>query len=581
MAAGHFIRGMIARKAAKTVDIDLRANFALGCLLLAWALVAGRLYYLQITMSEHYRAWSQGLMSFSREAAAPTRGEIFFSGGQPLAINKDFNYAYASPMNIKDKAFAAQKVAQALGLDEKDLVEKFSRESLYVPLKEKISDDEAREIKEADIKGVYTDQKKMRYYPQGGVAAQLAGFVDDDNIGRYGLEEYYNDELAKGKSIVLNIDYNIQYRAEKMLAAAREKLEAIDAEAIVADPKTGAILAMAKDPNFDPNNYKESANKDINIFRNDSCQTLFEPGSVFKGVTMASALNDGKVTPETSYFDSGSLTVGPDTIYNYGHRSYGRQTMINVLEHSINTGAAFAEKQLGDRQFTDYIEKFGVFEPTGIDLPETFSNNSGFKKGYAINYVTASYGQGIWMTSIQLIRAYSALANGGRLVQPSVVREGRAEFDPAKKRQVISPETSKTISKMLASVVDNGFGKAAKVPGYTISGKTGTAQMSWSTLNIKQLGYSDKTTQSFIGYFPSDDPKFLILVKLKAPNVNTAEYSAIPVFTELAKYVIYVSQLPPNEEIKKPAAPPATPPAIYATTTAATTTAQAAGNSRN
>lgn len=468
-----------------------------------------------------------------------------------MAINKDFFYAYASPMNIKEKEAAAVQVSMILGMDQKDLLEKFSRESLYVALKEKISDEEYAKIKGAKIEGIYADKKKMRYYPQGSVAGQLAGFVDDDGKGRYGLEEYYDEELSKGQSLVLNIDYNIQYQAETMLAAAREKLNAMVSEAIVADPKTGAIMAMAKTPNFDPNNYKEYAKKNIDIFKNESCQTLFEPGSVFKGITMASALNEGKVTPDTKYTDTGILKVGPDTIYNYGHRSYGLQTMTNVLEHSINTGAAFAESQLGNEPFAGYVEKFGVFEPTGIDMPETFSSNSGFKKGYAINYVTASYGQGIWMTSIQLIRAYSALANGGWLVQPAVVRDGRKDADASKKRQVITKETSETISKMLASVVDNGFGKAAKVPGYTISGKTGTAQMSWSTLNISQRGYSDKTTQSFIGFFPSGDPKFLILAKMKAPEANTAEYSAIPIFTELAKYVIYVTQLPPNEEIKK------------------------------
>jgi len=572
---------MIAKKASNNSG-DFRAVFVLFCLFFACGAVIARLYYVQIALGEHYRVWAQGLQPFPGRNSAVERGEIFFSGGQPLAINKDFAYAFASPLNILDKVAAARTAAQILSLDEKDLAEKFGRESLYIMLKEKISDDEVAKLKEANITGIYTSGKKMRYYPQGEVAAPLAGFVDNDGIGRYGLEEYYDKELAKGQSIVLNIDYNIQYQAEKMLADAKEKLSAIQAEAIVADPKTGAILAMAKTPNFNPNNYKDYTKDNIDIFRNDTCQSLFEPGSVFKGITMASALNDGKVTPETSYFDSGSLTVGPDTIYNYGRRSYGRQTMTNVLEHSINTGAAFAERQLGDQSFADYIEKFGVFEKTGIDLPETFSNNSGFKKGYAINYVTASYGQGIWMTSIQLIRAYSALANGGWLVQPSVVRDGRIESDPSKKRQVIAPETSQTISKMLSSVVDNGFGKAAKVIGYTISGKTGTAQMSWSTLNINQSGYSDKTTQSFIGYFPSNDPKFLILIKLKAPNVNTAEYSAIPVFKDLAKYVIYVTQLPPNEEIKTPAIP-VTPVLIQPTApvAATSTTAQAAGNKIN
>jgi cell division protein FtsI/penicillin-binding protein 2 len=559
---------MLAKKKIKSAGISVARNYlALFVMFIGYAVIIGRLYYLQVAMGEHYQVWAQGLQSFAGDRNIQDRGEIFFSGGQPLAINKDFYYAYASPLNIKDKESASAQVAGMLGLEKNDLLEKFGKDSLYVLLKEKLSDEETQKVNDAKIEGVYAATKKMRYYPQGTVAAQLAGFVDDDGKGRYGLEEYYDEELARGEDLFLNIDYNIQYQAEQMLGEARVRLEAMDGEAIVADPKTGAIIAMAKNPSFDPNNFKEFANKNIEIFKNDSCQTLFEPGSVFKAITMASSLNDGKVTPKTSYYDSGSLTVGPDTIYNYARRSYGDQTMTNVLEHSINTGAAFAQARLGNKPFADYVEKFGIFEKTGIDLPETYSSNAEFKNGRAINYVTASYGQGIWMTSIQLIKAYSAIANGGLLVQPAVVRGRSKDIDDKKMGQVITAETSRTITGMLASVIDNGFGKAAKVPGYTISGKTGTAQMSWSVFNVNQWGYSDKTTQSFIGYFPSNDPKFLIMVKLKAPNASTAEYSALPVFKDLAKYVIYVSQLPPNEEIKTTAKPAVEAAAVSATTT--------------
>lgn len=540
----------MTKKAARN-NRDFRAIFVLAGLLLMCFCVAARLYYVQVVLGEHYRVWTQGFEFFSDEKDISERGEIFFAGGQPLAINKEFAYAYASPLKVEEKENAADRVAQILELDKNDLKEKFVRDSLYVLLKDKLSDQEAAEIENSEIDGVYVGKKKMRYYPQGQVAAQIAGFVDEGGEGRYGLEEYYDEELSRGQSIILNIDYNIQYQAQSLLAGACQKLNALRGEAIVADPRTGAVLAMAKSPNFNPNNYKEYARDNIDIFKNDSCQSLFEPGSVFKAITMASALNDGKVTPETDYVDTGMVKIGGWPIYNYGNRAYGRQTMTNVLEHSVNTGAVFAQSCLGDASFAEYIEKFGIFEPTEIDLPETFSSNSEFKKGYAINYATASFGQGIWMTSIQLIRAYSALANGGALIRPSIAQVGRENSAAQNPRQVITPEVSKTISAMLASVVDNGFGKSAKVPGYSIGGKTGTAQMSWSTLGINERGYSDKTTQSFIGFFPTDDPQFLILVKLVAPDVNTAEYSAIPIFNDLAKYVIYVSQLPPGEEMKE------------------------------
>ena len=251
----------IAKKNTAIVNSSARTNFVLVLIFLMCAAVIGRLYYIQIVLGEHYRVWAQGLQSYSRQTDLPDRGEIFFGTGQPLAVNKDFDYAYASPANIKDKDSAAAIVSQILGLDKNDLAEKFNKESLYASIKEKLSEKEAADLKAANIEGVYVAQKKMRYYPQGALAAQLAGFVDESGEGRYGLEEYYNEELAQGKSIFLNLDYNIQYQAESMLAAAVKKLNAIDGEAIVANPKTGAILAMAQSPNFDSNNYKEYAKK--------------------------------------------------------------------------------------------------------------------------------------------------------------------------------------------------------------------------------------------------------------------------------------------------------------------------------
>ena len=545
---------MIAKK-AKNRSADWRAYLVFFFLIAICAGVLSRLFYLQIFLGEHYRAWAQGFSDYARDSQTADRGEIFFAGGQPLAINQDFFYCFAAPIKIKDKEAAARDVARILNLDEQDLFQKFNHDSMYAFIKNKLNDDEVRAIDGARIDGIYVEKKKMRYYPQGTVGAQLAGFVDEDGNGRYGLEDYYNDELAAGKSIFLNIDYNIQYRAEEMLSEAKERLNAVSGEAIVADPATGAILAMAKTPNFNPNEYKTFAKDGVDIFKNDSCQTLFEPGSVFKAVTMASALNEKKITPETEYVDTGMVKIGGWPIYNYGNRSYGRRTMTNVLEYSINTGVVFAQSRLGNQLFADYIEKFGIFEPTGIDLPETFSSNAEFKKGYEINYATAAYGQGIWMTSIQLIRAYSAIANGGLLLRPSIAKTERKNNDETPRR-VIDQETSKTVSMMLASVVDNGFGKSAKIDGYSIAGKTGTAQMSWSTLNVDRRGYSDKTTQSFIGFFPSENPKFLILVKLVSPEANTAEYSSLPVFKELAQYVIYVSQLPPEEKANETAAAP-------------------------
>jgi cell division protein FtsI/penicillin-binding protein 2 len=266
---------------------------------------------------------------------------------------------------------------------------------------------------------------------------------------------------------------------------------------------------------------------------------------------MSSAINEGKVTPDMKYIDYGIVQIGGYKVLNYGERSYGEQTMTQVLEKSINTGAVFAKNQLGDEMFAKYLNEFGFFEPTGIDIAENYSENSEFKKGYEINYATASFGQGVQITSMQLLRGYSALVNGGWLVQPSIVQNDRALRDPTKLRQVIKSETSDTIKKMLVSVIENGYSKKAKIPGYYIAGKTGTAQLTWGFFAIDRKGYSNQTMQSFVGFFPAYDPQFLVLIKLKAPEAKTAEYSALPVFHELSKQILYLYQVPPDFDVNE------------------------------
>ena len=230
-------------------------------------------------------------------------------------------------------------------------------------------------------------------------------------------------------------------------------------------------------------------------------------------------------------------------------RVWGKRTMTEVLEFSINTGAVFAERKLGHEKFLEYLEKFGIFEPTNIELAgEVFSRNTEFKKGYEVNFSTAAFGQGIEMTAMQVVRAFSAIANSGILVNPFIVEGSQNE---KRQKQVISSRTASQVTSMLISVVQSGFAKTAQIPGYHIAGKTGTAQISWSALGVAKSGYSDKTIQSFIGYAPAFDPRFLILVKLNNPATRTAEYSAVPIFRDLAKYIIDYYQIPPDYETEE------------------------------
>jgi len=272
---------------------------------------------------------------------------------------------------------------------------------------------------------------------------------------------------------------------------------------------------------------------------------------------MAAAINEEAVTPQTTYQDPGKLVIGGWPIYNYEQRVYpGDITMTEVLEKSINTGAVFAERQLGNNLFYSYIEKFGIFESTGIDLQETIPVNKefheGWEQGREINFATAAYGQGIEMTPIQLIKAYSAIANGGKITTPYLV-EKIVSADEVKEikpesysNPLISSKTASQLTAMLISVVENGFAKSAQIPGYYVAGKTGTAQIAFSALDIPKEGYSDQTWQTFVGFAPAFNPKFLILVKLDNPETKTAEYSAVPLFHDLAKYIIDYYQIAPD-----------------------------------
>ena len=523
-----------------------RINFILALLLLFGAVTAYRLFYLQIIKGDFYKAWAQGLYSKDLQIIAE-RGEIFFKNGEPLAVNTDWPLVFASPIEIKEKEETALQLAEALSLEESFVLAKLEKENLYEPIKKRISDQEVQKIKELDLRGIYLGKETGRYYPQETLASQLVGFLDADLEGQYGIEGYYNEILQgkrdqKGQDIFLTVDYSIQFRAEELLETAKTNLDIEGGQIIVMNPVSGEILALANFPNFNPNQY--STVSDLKIFENGATQKIFEPGSVFKPITMAGALGEQKITPQTTYIDKGMVEIGGWLIYNYDNRIWGERTMTEVLERSINTGAVFAEQQLGHDLFLKYIEKFGILTPSGIDLEETSPPNKEFREGRDINFATASFGQGIEMTPIQLIRAYAAIANGGKLINPFIVRK---ETQPTvKEDSVISSKAAAQLAAMLVSVTENGFAKSARVPGYYIAGKTGTAQMSYASLGVDKRGYSDKTWQSFIGFAPAFDPQFLILVKLDNPKTKTAEYSAVPIFQELAKFIIDYYQIPPD-----------------------------------
>jgi cell division protein FtsI/penicillin-binding protein 2 len=556
---------------------NLRRNLVFILISLFSAAVVSRLIYLQIINHQYWAAFAQGQQNIYEDSLGE-RGKIFLEGNSlAVASNRDSYFVYLSSQEIEDTEKAADFLSGALGLEKDYVSEKMAdKENLFSVLKKELSDSEVEAIEKEDIKGVYVGQDRQRYYSQGSLASDILGFVDTDENGRYGVEGYYDEALkgeqevlqgekgpsgflffsnsGSGDDIYLTIDYNIQFTAEKLLKSAVEDLKAKSGQIIVANPYSGAIIAMADYPSFDPNDYADYA-KDggMEIFQNAATQELFEPGSVMKPITMAIGIEKGAITPQTSYVDEGYVKFGSNVIYNYGNRTYGKVTMTNVLEKSINTGVVFVEKLLSHETFLEYLNKFGFFKETGIDYPEVYSENKELKKGYEINYATASFGQGIDITPLQLIRAFCAIANGGKIVTPYIVEEKTengqtTQMKAGDSEQIISAKTALQVTSMMVSVVENGYGKAAKVPGYYIAGKTGTAQVSYSALGIDKSGYSDETIQSFIGFAPAFDPQFLILIKLDNPAAKTAEYSAVPVFHDLAKYIIDYWKIAPDYE---------------------------------
>jgi len=544
-------------------------------------LIIYRLYYLQIKKGEYYEALALGQQVSFKEIRGE-RGEVFFNDEKtPLAQTKKKNLVYIFPQKIPQENWEemAEIIGEILGEEKENLLSSFKKGNV---LKREISKDALNKIKEAEITGISTDEVWARFYPQEELASHVIGFLNSEGEGQYGIEGYYDKilrgkdsfqkelrsafgylnfwdnlnepiskkDLSKGASLFLTLDYNIQYFSEKLLKKAKEKFDIDSGQIIVTDPSTGKILAMAIFPSFNSNRYGEE--KELEIFLNPVLQKLFEPGSIFKPITFAQGLEENLITPETTYIDKGFVELGGPPIYNFQRRVWGEQSMTDVLEESINTGAVFVQQEIGKEKFLGYLEKFGFFEKTGIDLQgEIFSENKPLIRGYPRDLATASFGQGIQVTPVQLVRAFGAIANGGNLMRPFIVEKivkanGEViETTPEVQRKVISQTTAAKLTSMLISVVENGSGRRAQIPGYYITGKTGTAQV--PSKNGK--GYSEtETIQSFIGFFPALNPQVLIFIKLDNPKgVETAGYSAAPLFRELAKYIIGLWQIPPTQ----------------------------------
>lgn len=582
---------LAANKMEKEVSLGTsRVRVLTLAVLLVGATVIFRLYFLQVYSHDKWVALAENQHTSSHELSAD-RGEIFMhdgeSGRYPLAVNREYSTVYVVPKDIEEKDTIAVELSRILGMEAGIIRDKLNdSEDPFEIVKKRLSDQELTEVKNLKLRGIGLLPEKYRYYPADELASQVIGFAslgEKGGAGGYGVEAALDKKLLgktgsvsqekdaggrwiplsdrdvvsakNGESVVLTLDRVIQYETEKILKDSLERFKADRASAIVMDPKTGNILSMASVPQFNPNQYSKV--EDYSLFLNPAVSSAYEPGSIMKPITMAIGLEEGKVNPHTEYVDTGAITESGYTIRNAEGKVYGRSNMLKVLDESINTGVIYVEKQVGNALFSDYLRRFGFGEKTGVTLPaELGGNMKNLNNPRAtLNFYTASFGQGITATPIQMVTAYAVLANGGRLLAPNIIdtvihANGTEEkIFPTEVRRVLSEQTSKSIGEMLRSVVVNGHGKRADVPGYLVGGKTGTAQVAKSDSRGYEEGMS---IGSFVGYAPLNDPQFVVLVKLDNPkNVEWAESSAAPTFGQIMKFLLEYARIKPTEELTK------------------------------
>jgi len=559
--------------------------------ILFFAVVIGvKLFVLQIIDHGFYQALASGQHEILRELI-PERGDVFIHDYKdetlvPLATNQRLAFIYADPRKIKEPDEIAEALGEIFGYDEEKILALEKRldqpNDPYEPIERQVSDEILDQVIALEFSGIFYTRELSRLYPEQGVGGHVIGFVGSDEsgnkAGRYGIEGYFNQILAgtpgflrserdiagrliavaerslepaiDGADIVLTIDRTIQFKACSSLLAAVTKHGADSGSIIILDPKTGKIFAMCAVPDFDPNHYSQV--ESIDQFNNPVIFDSYEPGSVFKPMTMAAAVDVNAVTPATHFTDVGSVMVDgwPKPLGNAEGKVYGDVDMTQVLEDSINTGMIFSMRAMGQQTFVDYVKRFGFGQKTDVELEtEATGNISSLEKSSEIYSATATFGQGITVTPLQIAMAYSAIANGGMLKKPQIVDEIRYTDGTVEKRtpqdvaQVIDEKTSRMLGAMLVSVIEHGHGKRAGVPGYYIAGKTGTAQVA----RTDGIGYSnDYTIGSFAGFGPVEDPKFTMVVRIDNPrDVVWAESTAAPLFGEMAQFLLQYFEVPP------------------------------------
>jgi cell division protein FtsI/penicillin-binding protein 2 len=544
-------------------------------------IVTARLVWVQVIAAPRYAA--QATSQRMRDIELPARrGTIYDREGEPLAVSVDARTVYAAPNTVKDKAGTAKAIASVLGGDPAVYQKKLERDSGFVYISRKVDMDTARSLEALKLEGVGFLDDSRRMYPSGELACQVLGFVGLDGAGLAGIEKRYNDVLGgrpgvllgerdpygrpipggvqksidsvDGHDIMLTIDKDIQYHAQLELAAAVKKWDAKSGSVVVMNPQTGEIYAMASTPGYNPNDFSKA---DPAAFRNRPIADAYEPGSTIKSLTAAAVIDKGLFTPESKLQLPPTLTVAGRTIHESHPRGAVNWSVTDIVTNSSNVGAVKLGMRLGKAGLYDYFSRFGLTETTGVDYP-------GEARGWLpeptqwsdSSIANIPFGQGVSSTPLQLARAVGAIANEGMLVTPHFLLEVPQEPEfkiEWPKRRAISKAAAMATTGVLQRVVTEGTGGEAAVEGYTVAGKTGTAQVALSGGG----GYAKGTyIASFIGYLPAEDAQVLIAVKLDEPrNAIYGGTVAAPLFSSVGAFTVAHLKIPPSTPSSATVAP--------------------------